>query len=194
MLHFIDVVSVKWSRAAVCKSTCPHRREPKPKNVHHSHWSTDRATQLKGFPPNCTITTWRNRKNNILGEHLHTHSLSSLSYDFLFFLNLFPYLNNEGSQNDTTEDEVVKDAVKDVPFAVDLAGVDLVEKLHHHKSVEDDGVVFGGRGVEGSVPAAVDVKHFLSCTNNNTGLTIDINYEINYVGKVFANVKVMHKG
>lgn len=45
---------------------------------------------------------------------------------------------------------------------MDLASVDLVEKLHEDKGVEDDGVVLRGRGVERSVAAAVDVKHALA--------------------------------
>lgn len=73
------------------------------------------------------------------------------------------YLDNEGTEDDTAEDEVVEDAFKDVPFAVDLAGVDLVEKLHQYKGVEDDGVVLRGRRVEGRVPAAVNVEHLLPC-------------------------------
>lgn len=46
---------------------------------------------------------------------------------------------------------------------MDLTRVDLVEELHHDEDVEDDGVVFGGRRVQGCVTAAVDVKHLLSC-------------------------------
>lgn len=75
------------------------------------------------------------------------------------------YLDEEGAEDDAAEDEVVEDALEDVPLAVDLPGVDLVEELHQHEGVEDDGVVFRGRGVEGRIPAAVDVKHFLACGN-----------------------------
>lgn len=46
---------------------------------------------------------------------------------------------------------------------MNLPRVDLVEELHHHEGVKDDGVVFGWGGVEGRVPAAVDVKYVLSC-------------------------------
>lgn len=49
---------------------------------------------------------------------------------------------------------------------MDLAGIDLVEKLHHYKGIEDNSVVFRGWGVEGRVPAAVNVKHFLTCRNS----------------------------
>lgn len=45
-----------------------------------------------------------------------------------------------------------------------LASIDLVEKLHENKGVEDDGVVLRGRGVERSVAAAVDVKNVLAWT------------------------------
>lgn len=68
------------------------------------------------------------------------------------------HLDNEGTEDDAAEDQVVKDALENVPFSVNLASVDLIEKLHHHKGVEDDGVVFRRRGVEGCVPATVDVK------------------------------------
>lgn len=52
---------------------------------------------------------------------------------------------------------------------MDLAGVDLVEQLHQHERVEDDGVVFGGRSVQGGVPPAVDVEQFLSCGGKGDG-------------------------
>lgn len=45
---------------------------------------------------------------------------------------------------------------------MDLASIDLIKKLHEDEGVEDDGVVFRGRGVEGRVAAAVDVKHALA--------------------------------
>ena len=73
-----------------------------------------------------------------------------------------PYLDGERSEHDGTEDGVPEDAVEDVPLAVDLAGVDLVEQLHHDKGVEDDGVVLRRRRVEGGVSAAVDVKDHLA--------------------------------
>lgn len=72
------------------------------------------------------------------------------------------HLDNEGAEDDAAEDEVVKNAFENVPFPVNLPRVDLVEKLHHHEGVKDDGVVFGWGGVEGRVPAAVDVKYVLS--------------------------------
>ncbi len=75
------------------------------------------------------------------------------------------YLDNKGTKDDTAEDQIVEDAFKDVPFTVDLSGVDLVEKLHHYKGVEDDGVVFRRWRMEGGVPAAVNVKQFLSYGN-----------------------------
>lgn len=73
------------------------------------------------------------------------------------------YLNNKGTKHNSTEDGVVKNALKDIPFAMDLAGVDLIEELHHDKSVEDNGVVFRGWCMKGCVPAAVNIEHFLPC-------------------------------
>lgn len=72
------------------------------------------------------------------------------------------YLDNEGTKDNTTEDKVVEDAFKDIPFPVDLAGIDLVEKLHQYKGIEDNSVVFRRRGVEWCIPAVVDVKQLLS--------------------------------
>lgn len=80
------------------------------------------------------------------------------SYDWSRKICSLFHLDNEGTEDDTAEDQVVKDALENVPFAVNLAGVDLIEKLHHHKGVEDNGVVFRWRGIEGRIPATVNVK------------------------------------
>lgn len=53
------------------------------------------------------------------------------------------YLQDEGSHNHATEDGVTVDGLEDVPFSVDLPGVDLIEQLHHDEHVEHDGVVLG---------------------------------------------------
>ena len=78
-------------------------------------------------------------------------------------LPLTGYLYDEGSQEDGAEDEVVEDAFEDVPLAVNLAGIQFVEQLHLNESVEHDGVVRRGWGVEGGVPAALNIKHLLTC-------------------------------
>lgn len=72
------------------------------------------------------------------------------------------HLHGKGAKHDGAEDGVPEDAVKDIALAVDFPGVDLVEELHHDEGVEDDGVVFGRRRVQGSVAAAVDVKDLLT--------------------------------
>lgn len=51
---------------------------------------------------------------------------------------------------------------KDISFAMDFPGVDLIEQCHHDKCVEDDGEVLGGRRVEGSVEAAVDAEQWVA--------------------------------
>ena len=71
-------------------------------------------------------------------------------------------LQDEGSQDHTAEDGVGVDALEDVPLPVDLAGVDLVEQLHHDEDVEDDGVVFGRWRVQWRIATAVDVKDLLT--------------------------------
>ena len=80
---------------------------------------------------------------------------------------LTDYLYEEGSKDNGAEDGVVEDALKDVPLAVDLASIELVEDLHQDKRVEDDGVVLGRRGVERCVSAAVNIKHLLTCGREN---------------------------
>lgn len=52
---------------------------------------------------------------------------------------------------------------------MDLASVDLVEELHHDEDVEDDRVVFRGRGVQGHITAVVDVENFLSYSVDRGG-------------------------
>lgn len=74
----------------------------------------------------------------------------------------FIYLGNKGSQHDSAEDWVPENGLKNIPLSMDLASIDLVEKLHHDKSVENDGVVLRGWGVEGNIPATVNVKKFLT--------------------------------
>lgn len=53
-------------------------------------------------------------------------------------------------------------AIKNVPFTVDLAGIDLVEQLHEHKGVEDDSVVLGGGRVQRGVASAINVEDIFS--------------------------------
>lgn len=74
-----------------------------------------------------------------------------------------PHLQGKGAQDHAAEDGVPVDALKHVPLAMDLPGVDFIEELHHDEDVEDDGVVLRGRRVQGCVAAAVDVKELLSC-------------------------------
>lgn len=51
------------------------------------------------------------------------------------------YLDGKGAQHYGAEDGVSEDAIEDIALAMDLAGVDLIEELHHDEGVEDDGVV-----------------------------------------------------
>lgn len=74
-----------------------------------------------------------------------------------------PHLQDEGAQDHAAEDGVPVDALKHVPLAVDLPGVDFIEELHHDEDVEDDGVVLRRRRVQGRVAATVDVKELLPC-------------------------------
>lgn len=87
------------------------------------------------------------------------------------------YLYAECSQDDGTEDRVVDDPFEDVPLPMNLAGVELIKELHQDKGVEHNGVVLGGRGVQGRVPAIVYIKYLLTCERQGRGVkTYSIEY------------------
>lgn len=130
-------------------------RLPRPRKTHQSHCSTVRGTQLKALPPKCTITTWRRQKTRF-------DSLNVDPRNGTKSLPVKAYLHNKGSQDNGAEDGVVENALKDVPFSVDLASVELVEDLHEDECVEHNGVVFRGWSVKRGVPARVDVEHLLT--------------------------------
>lgn len=69
-------------------------------------------------------------------------------------------LADECAQDHRTEDAVAEDVPKVGPLSMDLAGVDLVEKLHQHEGVEDDGVVWLGRGLRGAFLPLLMSKNF----------------------------------
>lgn len=48
-----------WERRTKQILTCPQTSSPTPTNRHQSHCSVDRGEQLKGFPPNWTMTICR---------------------------------------------------------------------------------------------------------------------------------------
>lgn len=73
-------------------------------------------------------------------------------------------LHGEGAQHDAAEDRVTKDAIKHIPLSMNLASIDLIEKLHEDEGVEDDCVVLCGRRVQWSIAPAVNVKDLFSCT------------------------------
>lgn len=73
--------------------------------------------------------------------------LAYITSDYLPQLKLESHLADECAQNHRTKDEVAEDARKDIPLSVDLAWVDFIEKLHQHKSVENNGVVLAGWGM-----------------------------------------------
>lgn len=115
-----------------------------------------------------------------LSSKLHYHNLSGKkwvhdmlrSHQFLFllwlwafiqgFVGLTAYLNNKSPKDDATEDHVVKNAFKNISFSVDLPCVDFIEQLHHHKGVEDNGVVLRGRRVKRGVTSTVNVEYLFT--------------------------------
>lgn len=73
------------------------------------------------------------------------------------------YLCDEGSEDNGAEDGVSEDTLKNVSLSVDLSGIEFIEDLHEDKSIEHDGIVLGGWGMKGGIPATVDVKQLLTC-------------------------------
>ena len=70
------------------------------------------------------------------------------------------YLDDEGADQNANKDHVVKQAFENISLAVDFSRVDLVEKLHQDKCVEDDGEVDRGPGGErGANTTLGDSKH-----------------------------------
>lgn len=78
------------------------------------------------------------------------------------------YLNCKSAQNNGAENGISEDAVKHVPLSMDLAGIDLIEELHHDECVEYNGVVLRWRGMQRSISAAVNIKDLLTWTENTT--------------------------
>lgn len=59
--------------------TWPHTSSPNPINTHHIHWSSCRGEQLNGFPPNWTITIYKEKQrrkgvNIFWGKNKTRHS------------------------------------------------------------------------------------------------------------------------
>lgn len=70
--------------------TCPHTSSPNPINTHHIHWSSSKGEQLKGFPPNCTITIYRRKEwNEICINYQSPKSYSCFFFQKITFLFLF---------------------------------------------------------------------------------------------------------
>lgn len=53
-------------------------------------------------------------------------------------------LEEDNADHDQIEIEWLLDTLEDVELVLQLSGIQKVEKLHHHKHVENEGVVTGG--------------------------------------------------
>lgn len=71
-------------------------------------------------------------------------------------------MSDESRNPDPDKDGIPTESFEDVPLAVDLAGVDLIEQRHHHKRVEDDREMLRWWSVKRLVSSAVDVEHYLT--------------------------------
>lgn len=98
-------------------------------------------------------------------EMLRSHQFLHLLWLWAFiqgFVALTAYLNNKSPKDDGTEYQVVKNAFKNISFSVDLPRVDFIEQLHHHKGVEDNGVVLRRRSMKRGVTSTVNVEHLFT--------------------------------
>lgn len=65
MLFFVWL----WYCLVGCSGlTCPHSSSPTPMKMHHNHWSSVRAVQENGFPPNWTMMIWEGEGTHRLAE------------------------------------------------------------------------------------------------------------------------------
>lgn len=89
--------------------------------------------------------------------------LSGFALRFLIPLGTyFIYLGNKGSQHHRAEDGIAENGLKDIPLTMDFTSINLIEELHHDKSVEDDGVVLSRWGMEWNIPTTVNIKKLLT--------------------------------
>lgn len=72
------------------------------------------------------------------------------------------YLNSKCTQYNSAKNRISEDAIKDISFTMDFPCVDFIEKLHHDKGVEDNGVMLWRRRVKWCIPPTVNLKHFLT--------------------------------
>lgn len=83
------------------------------------------------------------------------------------------HLDDDGAQYDDAEVDVSQQAGSDVPLAVNLAAVHLIEDGHQHKDVKDEGEVLG----RASVTVLFNqrrgkVKPLMACEVKSGGFTI----------------------
>lgn len=68
--------------------TWPHTSSPNPINTHHIHWSSCRGEQLNGFPPNWTITIYKEEQRRDGVNTLQEEGKLSVTF-YLSFVSLF---------------------------------------------------------------------------------------------------------
>lgn len=96
---------------------------------------------------------------------LKNHTEKNLNANFWWIVtNSCPnrYLNSKCTQYNSAKNRISEDAIKDISFAMDFPCVDFIEKLHHDKGVEDNGVMLWRRRVKWCIPPTVNLKHFLT--------------------------------
>ena len=72
------------------------------------------------------------------------------------------YLNSKCTQYNSAKNRISEDAIKDISFTMDFPCVDFIEKLHHDKGVEDNGVMLWRRRVKWRISPTINLKHFLT--------------------------------
>ena len=73
-------------------------------------------------------------------------------------------LYNNGKNNDEKEEQVVEETLENIVDLAQLTGVDLVEHLHEHEGMENEGIVLN-----------LLIVHHLNCLTINCYSVVEIN-------------------
>jgi len=76
------------------------------------------------------------------------------------------HLSNKSENPYCVVNWVCEQSNENVSLAMNLPGVNFIEKGHHDKSVEDHCKVNGGRSCDACTFAIINVKEQISCSHN----------------------------
>lgn len=97
-----------------------------------------KQTKRKKTRPKQNINNPKTKSKTITFGHILPEILLCIS---TYYSSAGHYLNSKCTQYNSAKYGVSEDAIEDISFAMDFPCIDLIEKLHHDKGVEDNGVV-----------------------------------------------------